>query len=176
MSVTISLIAAVGENGVMGKSGAANHSLPWDIKSEFKYFRDTTMGKPIIWGRRTIEALGKPLPGRLNIIVTRDAGYQMEGAIVLHTLDAAIKAATEAAEDAQIDEIFIGGGAEIYKQALPSCDRLYLTEVHMKPEGDTVFPDFDRSAFEEVKREFHAKKPGESADYTITVLERRKTA
>ncbi|HYD17616.1 MAG TPA: dihydrofolate reductase [Patescibacteria group bacterium] len=168
MSIKLALIAAVAENGVMGKGDW----LPWEIKSEFQYFKKTTMGYPIIFGRKTLETLGKPLPGRLNIIVTRDTSYQKEGAVVTHRLEDALTIAKDAAEKDGKDQVFIGGGAEIYKLALPVCDRLYLTEVHMKPEGDTIFPAFDRSEWVEVKREFHKAKEGESADYTITVLER----
>jgi len=175
MTAKVALIAAVAENGVIGKDGSTNHSLPWNIKSEFQYFKRTTMGKPIIFGRKTIEALGgRPLPGRLNIIVTRDKNYKMDGATVVTRLEDAIKTAKEAAEKDKLDEIFVGGGAEIYKLALPVADRIYLTEIHLKPEGDTLFPSFDRKEWNEVKREFHQKKEGESADYTITVLERKK--
>lgn len=175
MSISVSLIAAVAENGVIGNAKSGHHySLPWDIKSEFQYFRKTTTGKPIIFGRKTLESLGgKPLPKRLNIIVTRDTSYTLDGAVVAHSVDDAIRLAKDAAAKDGIDEIFVGGGAEIYKLALPSADRLYLTEIHLKPEGDTVFPPFARDEWNEVKREFHKAKEGESADYTITVLERK---
>lgn len=174
MPVKVSLIAAVGENGVIGNAKSGHeHSLPWNIRSEFKYFRDTTMGKPLIFGRKTLETFGKPLPGRQNIIVTRDADYKVEGAIVVNTVEDSIKIARDIAEQSGLDEVFVGGGAEIYKLSLPLADRLYITEVHLKPEGDTFFPAFDRSEWQEVKREFHKAKEGESADYTITVLERK---
>lgn len=164
----ISLIAAVAENGVIGKEGG----MPWHIKSELQYFRRTTAGKPIVMGRKSFESLGKPLPDRTNIIISRNPDYRIDGCIIVATLDEGLAAARDVAARDSIDEIFIGGGAEIYRQTLPLADRLYLTEVHMKPEGDTLFPDFDRAAWREVKREFHAAKEGESADYTITVLER----
>ena len=174
MSIKVSLIAAIAENGVIGNAKGGNHySLPWEIKSEFQYFRKTTIGKPLVFGRKTLETFGKPLPGRQNIIVTRDRDYKVEGALVAHTVEDAITAAKESAAKTGLDEIFVGGGAEIYRAALPFADRLYLTEVHLKPEGDTLFPPFDRACFTEVKREFHQKKEGESADYTITVLERK---
>lgn len=164
----ISLIAAVAENGVIGK----NNDLPWKIKSEFQYFKDTTMGRPIIMGRKSFMSLGKPLPGRANIVITRDKTYQAEGARAVHTLDEALALAKDIAAKDGIDEIFVVGGADIYRMALSAADRLYLTEIHMKPDGDIFFPDFDRAAWKETKREFHKALPGEDADYTITVLEK----
>jgi dihydrofolate reductase len=172
MTAKVSLIAAVAENGVIGKGG----QLPWHIKSEFRYFRDTTIGKPIVMGRRSFESLGKPLPKRANIIVTRDPEFKVEGAIVTHSLEDGIRIAQDIAQKDGVDEIFIGGGSEIYRLSLPGADRLYLTEVHMTPEGDTLFPAFDRSEWQEVKREFHKAGDGETADYTITVLERKPAA
>jgi dihydrofolate reductase len=169
MTVKVSLIAAVAENGVMGKGDW----LPWEIKSEFQYFKKTTLGHPIIFGRKTLETLGGPLPKRENIVVTRDPNYTTEGAVVKHTLEAAITHAKATAERDGVEQVFVGGGAEIYALALPHADRLYLTEIHLKPDGDTVFPPFDRGEWNEVKREFHKAKEGESADYTITVLERK---
>jgi dihydrofolate reductase len=169
MRPKVSLIAAVAENGVIGKDG----QLPWHIRSEFRYFKNTTIGKPIVMGRRSFESLGKPLPERANIIVTRDPNFTAAGAIVTHTLEDGIRIAQEIAEKDGVDEIFIGGGADIYRLSLPGADRLYLTEVHMTPEGDTLFPAFDRSEWQEVKREFHKARDGETADYTITVLERK---
>lgn len=169
MTVKVALIAAVAENGVMGKGDW----LPWEIKSEFQYFKKTTLGHPIIFGRKTLETLGGPLPKRENIVVTRDPNYTAEGAVVKHTLEAAITHAKTTAERDGVEQVFVGGGAEIYALALPHADRLYLTEIHLKPDGDTVFPPFDRSEWNEVKREFRKAKEGESADYTITVLERK---
>lgn len=165
----ISLIAAVAENGIIGKA----NELPWRIKSEWQYFVRMTKYKPIIMGRKTFESLGAPLKDRANIIVTRDATYKKPGIIVTTTLEKALKIADKIAKETGQDEVMIGGGAEIYKLALPLADRLYLTEIHLKPDGDTKFPDFDRSAWTETKREFHKAQAGESADYTITVLERR---
>jgi dihydrofolate reductase len=167
----ISLIAAVAENGVIGRAGG----MPWHIKSELQYFKTTTKGRPIVMGRKSLEALGKPLPGRANIIISRNPDYRPEGCFAATTIDDGLATARQLAARDGVDEIFIGGGAEIYRQTLPLADRLYLTEIHLTPEGDTLFPAFDRSAWREVKREFHAAKDGESADYTITVLERAET-
>jgi len=163
----ISLIAAVAENGVIGNKGG----IPWRIKSDFKYFKDTTMGKPVIFGRKTFETLpGGPLKNRPNIVITRDASYAHPGATVTTSLDKALDIARQTGST----EIMVAGGAEIYKLALPVADRLYLNEIHLKPEGDAIFPAFDRSDWTETKREFHQAQPGETADYTVTVLERKK--
>jgi dihydrofolate reductase len=163
------LIAAVAENGVIGR----NNQLPWHIKSEFQYFKTTTLGHPIVMGRRSFESLGKPLPKRANIIVTRDTSFSAKGVIVAHSVEEGVSIAKDIAAKENVGEVFIGGGADIYRLSLPHADRLYLTEIHLKPEGDTRFPAFDRNDWKEVKREFHPKQEGETADYTITVLERK---
>lgn len=165
----LSLIAAVAENGVIGRDG----DLPWRIKSELQYFKKTTLGKILIHGRRSFAALGKALPGRDNIVITRDKNYAAEGVFVVHSLDEALALAQKIATEKNIDEVFIAGGAEIYKETLPRADRLYLTDVHMTPEGDTFFPAFDRGEWLETTREFHKAATGEAADYTLTVLERK---
>lgn len=164
----IALIAAIAENGIIGRE----NELPWRIKSELQYFRRTTRGKPIVMGRKSFESLGKPLLDRTNIIISRNADYQVDGCVTVASLDDALARAREVAVRDGVDEIFIGGGAEIYRQTLPLADRLYLTEVHLKPAGDTTFPAFDRAEWQETKREFHAAQDGEAADYTITVLDR----
>lgn len=168
--ITVSAIVAVAENGVIGK----NNGMPWHIKSEFQYFKKTTMGHPVISGRKSFEALGKePLPGRANIIVTRDKDYSASGVTVVHTVEEAITLAKDIAEKDGVKEIFICGGAEIYRQSLHLTDKLYYTEIHLKPAGDIFFPAFDKNEWVETKREFHKALAGEDADYTITVLERK---
>ena len=172
-NIHLYLIAAVAENNVIG----ANGDMCWKIKSELQYFKKTTVGYPVIHGRKSFESLGAPLPGRANIVITRDKNYQADGIMVVHSLDDAIALGKDIAMKEGKDGIFIAGGAEIYRATLPLAEKLYLTEVHMAPEGETRFPDFDRRLWRETKREFHAAQPGESADYTITVLERiRDTA
>lgn len=170
MTPKICLIAAVAENRVIGNA----NQLPWRIKSEFAYFVRTTKHKPIIMGRKTFETLDGPLKGRANIIVTRDPAYKRDGIIVTTSLDKALDIARQIAAETKAEEIMIGGGAEIYKATLPMADRLYLTEVHMNPAGDTLFPAFDTSQWIEIKREFHAATDGESADYTIRIFDRKK--
>ena len=167
----IALIAAVAENGVIGK----DNKLPWHIESEWQYFLRMTRHKPVIMGRKTFDSLGAPLKDRANIVVTRNAGYTHDGIIVATTLDKALDTAEKIALETKQDEVMIAGGAEIYKLALPVCDRLYLTEVHCTPEGDTFFPAFDRKDWIETKREFHTAATGETADYTVTVRERKKS-
>lgn len=162
---TIALIAAVAENGVIGNGD----DLPWRIKSEWKYFARMTKGKPLIMGRKTFETLPEPLKDRPNIVVTRNADYAREGAIVATSLAHAL----DIARSYNPDEIMIGGGADIYRQALDIADTLYLTEIHLTPEGDTLFPPFNRDGWVETLREFHAAQAGEDADYTITVLQRK---
>lgn len=162
------LIAAVAENNVIGTNG----DMCWKIKSELQYFKKTTIGYPVIHGRKSFESLGAPLPGRANIVITRNAHYAADGIIVVHSLDDAIALAKDIAAKDGKDGVFIAGGAEIYRAALPRAEKLFLTEVHMAPQGETLFPVFDRSQWRETKREFHAALPGESADYTLTVLER----
>lgn len=169
MPVKISLIAAVAENGVIG----TGRDLPWHIESELRYFMRMTKHKSYISGRRTFETLEAPLKDRANIVITRNASYTRPGIIVATSLDKAIDIAKIIAAETKADEIMIGGGAEIFALALPLADRFYLTEIHAKPEGVTVFPAFDRNEWMETKREFHKAQPGESADYTITVLERK---
>lgn len=167
-AIRLASIVAVAENGVIGR----DNRIAWRIKSEMQYFRKKTLGHPVIMGRKTFADLGKPLANRPNIIITRDPGFVAEGVTVCNSLEDAIKAGEAAARAAGVDTVFIGGGAEIYRLAMPLVDALYYTEIHMQPEGDTRFPAFDRGAFTETFREFHEKQDGEDAAYTITVLER----
>jgi dihydrofolate reductase len=143
--VHVSLIWAMASNRVIGRG----NRLPWKLSTDMQHFRRVTLGKPVIMGRRTFESLEKPLPGRLNIVVTRDPGLQLPGIRVAHSLDDALDiAAAQCVIDGQ-DELFVIGGAEIYALALPLADRLYLTEVHAEIEGDTWFPEFDRDLWVE---------------------------
>nr|AIA18155.1 Dihydrofolate reductase [uncultured bacterium] len=167
-SPKISLVAAVAENGVIGDGTG----MPWRIRSELKHFMQTTLHKPVIMGRKTFETLKAPLKDRANIVVTRDAAYKKPGAIVATSLDKALEIARAIAAETGADEIIVAGGAEIYRQALPFADRLHLTEIHAKPEGSVLFPSFDRKAWKQTRHEPRKALEGESADYTITVLER----
>jgi len=160
----ISLIVAMAQNRVIGREG----DLPWRIPGDLKYFKETTLGKPVVMGRKTWESLGRPLPGRPNIVITRAPDYAAQGAHVTHSLDQALEVAGTLVEDA---EIMIIGGAEIYRQALPLAGRIYLTEVYLKPEGDAMFDDFDRTAWREVSRR-EVSAEGDVPAYSIIVLDR----
>lgn len=164
----ISLIAAVAENGVIGRDNA----LPWHLPNDLKHFKAVTIGKPIIMGRKTWESLGKPLPGRTHIVITRQAGYAPAGVRVVATLDAALTLARQIGLADGVDECVVIGGAEIYALALPHCDRLYLTEVHAVIDGDAFFPAFDRKLWREVRRERHAADGTNPYPYSFVVYER----
>ena len=138
----IALVAALARNRVIGIGG----SLPWRLPEDLRRFRNLTLGHPVIMGRKTFEAIGKPLPGRDNIVITRTRGYAAPGCRVLHALDAAVAAAGPG-------EVYVIGGAEIYAAALPLAHRLYLTEIDADFEGDAFFPEFDRRAWRVVARE-----------------------
>ena len=139
----ISLLAALARNRVIG----ADNRLPWHLPEDLRRFKALTLGHPVIMGRKTYASIGRPLPGRTNIVVTRDPGYAAPGCIVVHTLDEAIAAGADAAE------IFVIGGAEIYALALARADRLHLTEIDAEFPGDARFPEFDAAKFALVARE-----------------------
>ncbi|NMG76827.1 dihydrofolate reductase [Aromatoleum diolicum] len=138
------LIAAVATNGVIGRE----NTLPWRLKADLAHFKATTSGHPVLMGRKTWESLGRPLPGRRNLIVTRDPGYAAPGAEVFNSPEAALQAAGSG-------KVFVIGGAEIYRQLLDRADALILTEVHADVAGDAAFPDFSRTRFVEIRREAH---------------------
>lgn len=156
----LSLIAAVAANGVIGSDNA----LPWRLPEDLKRFKALTLGHPVIMGRKTYESIGRPLPGRRNIVVTRNASYRAEGAVVVTSLPAAVAAA-------QSDEAFVIGGAELYATALPLADRLQLTEIDAAYEGDTWFPAIDRGQWHEAARERHRDENG--LGYAFVTCERR---
>lgn len=170
----IVLVVARGRNGVIGREG----DLPWRLRSDLQRFKAITVGKPCLMGRKTWESLPlKPLPGRLNLVLTRDQSYEAEGmsrgALVCASLDEAIEIARETAEEDGIDEICVIGGTALFEAALPRARRLYLTEVDAAPEGDAVFPAFDEAAWVEVSSESHAAGDKDDHAFTFRVLERR---
>ena len=169
MSIRLSLMAAKASNRVIGR----NNKLPWYLPNDLKYFKQVTFGKPVIMGRKTWDSLGKPLPGRTNIVITRQTDFQAEGAKVVATLDEAVTLAENVAFIEGQDEAVVMGGAEIYALALPKTDRLYLTEVHAEVDGDTWFPEYDTSEWKEIGREdFPAEGPN-PYDYSFVVYERK---
>ncbi len=139
----IALIAAMAENRVIGRENA----LPWRLSGDLQHFKSLTMGKPVIMGRNTYESIGKPLPGRLNIVITGDTAYAAPGCRVAHSVEQALAAARDH------DEVMIIGGARLYEQMLQRADRLYLTLVRAEVEGDTLFPRLEHGAWREVERE-----------------------
>ncbi|MCV9920153.1 dihydrofolate reductase [Pseudomonas sp. BT-42-2] len=142
-SLPLSLIAACAENRVIG----IDNSMPWHLPGDFKYFKATTLGKPIIMGRKTWDSLGRPLPGRLNIVVSRQPGLQLEGAEVFASLEQALQRAEQWAQEQGVDELMLIGGAQLYALALDQglVSRMYLTRVELSPEGDAWFPEFDQA-------------------------------
>ncbi|MEH6525970.1 MAG: dihydrofolate reductase [Sneathiella sp.] len=164
----LSAIVAVSENNVIG----AGNDLPWRLSNDLKWFKKTTLGKPILMGRKTFKSLPGLLPGRANIIITRDPEFKLDGGIVTHNLDDAIAAGRTAAQAADAQEIVVIGGAEIYHLALPKIDRFYLTRVHTEIGGDTYLPELEKSDWAEVFREFHGKSEKDMFDYSFTILDR----
>ncbi|MEQ9143777.1 MAG: dihydrofolate reductase [Parvibaculaceae bacterium] len=165
----ISFVVAIAENSVIGQGG----DLPWKISGDMKHFKAVTLGKPIIMGRKTWESFPRrPLPGRPNLIVTRNADYDAPGGEVFTSVEAALARAKELCGELGVDEIMILGGAEIYAATLPMADRIYLTRVHASPEGDTSFPDFDPADWKEVRNVRQPKDEGDSDEYSLIVLER----
>lgn len=158
----LSIIVAMDRNHVIGKGD----SLPWHISSDLKNFKKITMGKPIVMGRKTHESIGRPLPGRENIILTRDKNYQTENCTVLHSMDELLIHCKD------VDEVMITGGSEIYKITLNKASKIYLTEVHTEINGDIFFPEFDRCEWKEVSREDYNADEKNEFDYSFVLLER----
>jgi len=162
------LVAAVAENGVIG----GDNRLLWRLSSDLKRFRALTMGKPLIMGRLTFQSIGRPLPGRETIVLTRDAAFQASGAHVAASLDDAIARATVCAQTLGADEIMVVGGGDVYRQAMPHATRLEITEVALSPEGDAHFPVIDAQAWQLVSRESQVQGPGDEAAFAYCVYER----
>jgi len=169
MSVPVAMIAAIGANSVIGADG----QIPWRLPTDFAHFKRTTLGKPLIMGRKTFESIGRPLPGRTNIVVTRQAGYAPEGVLVCHGLREALDHAQTVAATDGAGEVMIGGGAEIYREAMPLADRLYITHVAVSPEGDAKFPPIDPATWEITARHDIARGAKDSADFTVLTYGRR---
>lgn len=161
----ISMIAAMTEDRVIG----IKNTLPWKLPNDMKWFRQNTMGKPIVMGRKTFESFGaKALPGRSNIIITRDASYQAADGIVVHSIDEAIKAA------GNVDEVMIIGGASFYQQMLPQADKLYLTFVHAELDGDAWFPEINNNDWNKIEKIDCKNDDKNRYAHSFVVLERKK--
>jgi len=157
----VSLIWAMDRNGLIG----CDNRLPWQLQSDMAWFRKNTMGKPILMGRKTYESIGRPLPGRSNLILSRQQDLCLDGCTVVHNLTAAMAAVPDA------EEIMVMGGAEIYALLLSRADRLYITEIDAAFEGDTWFPAFDRSQWRAISRESHQADERNAYPYAFTILE-----
>jgi dihydrofolate reductase len=167
--IAIVLVAAVAENGVIGQGGA----LPWRLKSDMQHFRDLTWGKPVVVGRKTYLSFARrPLPGRTNIVVSRDPDFTVQGALVARNLANALDAARADALRRGVDAIVVVGGAEIYAQTMAQADRLVITRVHLRPTGDTKFPSIDPAIWRAAGQSEHEAGPGDDAGFTIITYER----
>jgi dihydrofolate reductase len=158
----IAIIVAVAENGVIG----SDNRLPWHLPDDLKRFKALSMGKPVVMGRRTFESIGKPLPGRTNIVVSRQPGLAIAGAIVVSSLDAALAIAGD------VREVVIIGGAGIFRQALSRTDTIHLTRVHARVAGDVVFPELDPGQWRETAVEHHAADERHQYAFTFVTLQR----
>ncbi|KAA2242222.1 dihydrofolate reductase [Salinarimonas soli] len=172
MSRPLAIVVAVAENGVIGR----DNGLAWHQRADLKRFRALTLGKPIVMGRKTYASIGKPLPGRETVVLTRDPAFAAPGVHVAHDLPGAMRLADEIAGRMGADEIPVVGGAELYRAALPLADRLHLTLVHAEPEGDVSFPDYDPADFVETWRESHPAGPHDDHPFTFIDLRRRRPA
>lgn len=161
--MVISIIAAVSENGVIGKDNA----LPWNLPADLKHFKGLTIEKPVIMGLKTFKAIGKPLPNRTNIVLSKEK-VEIPGCTVVHSIEEALQAAGNA------EEVMIIGGGSVYAQFLPKADRMYLTKVHAEVEGDTYFPEFNQDDWKETAREEHEKEEQHPYSFNFITLERKR--
>ncbi len=162
----LSILVAMAKNRVIGK----DNTLPWRLPSDLKRFKALTMGHPIIMGRKTYESIGKPLPGRTSIIVTRQSGYEVEGATVVGSVATALRTCYNNPDTV---ESFVIGGADIFQQALTVCDRLYITEIQRDFDGDVLFPKFNRGEWRETLREKYCLDEDDGLEYHFMILDRK---
>jgi len=160
----LSMIAALGKNRVIGN----NNKMPWHLPADLQFFKKTTMGKPIILGRKTYDSIGRPLPGRLNIVLSRDKSLKIEGCTVVNSLDEAMLVA----EKQDSDEIFITGGAYLYNTYLKDADRLYLTLIDEEFEGDTFFPDYTQYNWKQIEKKTNSADDQNPFAYSFVTLDR----
>lgn len=167
-SIDIVLVVAVAENGVIGR----NNALPWRIKSDLQYFRSVTIGRPVVMGRKTFQSIGRPLPQRTNIVVTRDPSFTAPGVLATTDLAKALEAARGDALRRNATSIAIIGGTEIFQQTLPFANRLLVTQVHAKPEGDTYLPEIDPTLWRETERLPQPRGPDDDYGFSFVTYER----
>lgn len=168
MRVKTALVVARGSNNVIGVDG----DLPWKLSTDLKHFKALTMGKPVIMGRKTWASIGRPLPGRPNLVVTRDANFTAQGASIWSNIDVAVAAAHAMASTVGIDEVCVIGGGELYAQTIDCADRLYLTDVDAAPKGDALFPDIAEPDWKEVSRTNFPSGPKDDHAFCLRVLDR----
>jgi dihydrofolate reductase len=164
----IVFVAAVAENGVIGRDKA----MPWRLKSDLKHFRALTVGKPIVMGRRTFESLSGPLKGRTNIVLSRDPKFAALGILVARSLEHALEAARGDALRRGVSEIMVIGGSDLFSALMPVAARLEITHIHASPEGDTFFPAIDPGIWKEIARSEHAQTPDDSTRFTCVTYQR----
>lgn len=164
----LAIIVAAAENGVIGR----DNGLPWHLPEDLRYFKRVTMGKPIVMGRRTFESIGRPLPGRSNIVISRNADFSHPGVQVVASLDEAMAVGGDIADAEEAAEIVVIGGAQLYRQAMAMASRLYITEVHASVEGDVTLPAIHWRNWREISRERHAASEGNPFDYSFVVYDR----
>jgi len=164
----LAVIVAATDNGVIGR----NNALPWHLPQDLRYFKRVTMGKPIVMGRKTFESIGRPLPGRTNIVITRNPDFTAEGVRVVASLDEALRLGEEIALIDGAQELVVIGGAEIYKASIPRADRLYITEVHASIQGDAFLPEIEWACWREVGREHHGASDANPYEYSFVVYNR----
>lgn len=170
MSPKLTLVVAVARNGVIGRDGV----LPWKLKSDMARFKASTMAKPVLMGRKTWDSLFvQPLPGRRNLVLTRDASFRPKDAWAFTKLDAFLAAGRAMAEETGAEECAVIGGSLLYAETLPLAERIRLTEVALEPEGDAHFPTLDPAQWREISREAVQAGPGDDSDYVVRVLDRR---
>ena len=167
--IQIAIIAAVAENGIIG----AENDMPWKISADLRFFKQQTLGKPIIMGRKTLLAIGKALPGRTNIIVSRNKDFKFEDVVVSNSLEDAIERAKQIAIQSGVDEIIIGGGGIIYQQAMDLASILYISRVHANPKGDTKFPTIDPAQWIEVSTISLEPYPNDTSNVSVITYRRR---
>ena len=168
--IPLALVVARAANGVIGRDG----DLPWRLRSDLTLFKANTLGKPIIMGRKTWDSLPKkPLPGRMNVVLSRDGSFEPANAVVCESFLEAVQMAREQAQEDGADEVCVIGGRALFEMALPKAKRLYITEVAAQVEGDVIFPEFDEAAWTEIRREEHPASEGDDHAFIFRVLERR---
>jgi dihydrofolate reductase len=166
--ISLVLVVAVAENGVIGRGGG----LPWRLKSDMRHFRAATMGKPIVMGRKTFLSIGRPLVGRTNIVVSRDGAFTAPGVVVAPSLAAALSVARGDALRRGASEIAVVGGGDIYAQIIDRADRLVLTRVHLQPEGEAKFPGIDLARWTLMQQSRHPAGPDDEADFSVLIYRR----